>query len=71
MACACNKRRPAAPVYGRNASKTADPAQLTRKPTVQEQPVLVKFPDGTVREYLSKIEAHAARIIAGGGEFIS
>lgn len=60
MACACSKRR----------QTTAYAAPIQHRPKPTDDPVRVEFPDGTVEEYATRLEAHAARIIAGGGKIL-
>lgn len=56
MGCNCNRRRQKAGAY---AVSTAPPAE--------DEPVIVEFTDGSTQEYASRLEAHAAIMLAGGG----
>lgn len=70
MGCSsCGKRRSAAPIYGSN-SKPSGSAPSSGKSTPPIQPTKVRFPDGEIREYQTRLEAHAARILAGGGDIV-
>lgn len=66
--CNCSKkRRKPHTAYAGRASQS----EPNKRPEVNdEKSTKVQFPDGEVREYATRLEAHAAKIIAGGGKFI-
>lgn len=55
MACACGKNRR---------------QRTMSNPKPESKPVTVKFPDGTTKTFGTKLEAYAAKTIAGGGRVI-
>lgn len=68
MGCSCSKkRRKPHTAYAGRASQSVP---YDHHEVKDEKPTKVQFPDGEVREYATRLEAHAAKIIAGGGEFI-
>lgn len=66
--CNCSKkRRKPHTAYAGRDSQSVPYGRSERK---DEKPTKVQFPNGEVREYATRLEAHAAKIIAGGGQFI-
>lgn len=74
MGCACGKNRKTLTSYARStspsATPTSAPASTPIPASVTDVPTTVRFPDGSEQTYATRLEAHAARMIAGGGEIL-
>ena len=68
MGCNCSKKRRTP--HTAYAGRTSQSEPYDRSESKGDKPTKVKFPDGEVREYSTRLEAHAAKIIAGGGQII-
>lgn len=69
MGCACNKRRRGT-AYGSSRPTQTVPYDEPAQQNTPEDPIQVQFSNGEIREYPTMLEAHAAKILAGGGEII-
>lgn len=60
MGCACGKNRKAGTAYATRKAAKPQPSG----------PVRVQFTDDEIREYDTRLEAHAAIMLAGGGKIL-